>query len=185
LIVAGYYVFFAILNQQIRFTYLSALLIDWVLYRWFWQLQLNDSLWYVTPLALSLLYMAQVEPNLKQPEEKSMRHFLRLLGSGAICVVALWSNPGSGLVPGIISLLVIFAGLGLRIRAYLYVGTATFLINAFYQLGILIFDYPFSKWVVGLLVGIAFIWIAATFETRREQITALLRNWITELQNWD
>jgi hypothetical protein len=185
LIVAGYYVFFAILNQQIRFTYLSALLINWVLYRWFWQLQLNDSLWYVTPLALSLLYMAQVDPNLKQPEEKPMRHFLRLLGSGAICVVALWSHQWSGLVPGIISLLVIFAGLGLRIRAYLYVGTATFLINAFYQLGILIFDYPFSKWVVGLLVGIAFIWIAATFETRREQITALLRNWITELHNWE
>lgn len=184
-IIAGYYIFFAILNQQIRFTYLSALLIDWVLYRWFWQLQLNDSLWYVTPLALSLLYMAQVDPNLKQPEEKPMRHFLRLLGSGAICVVALWSNQWSGLVPGIISLLVIFAGLGLRIRAYLYVGTATFLINAFYQLGILIFDYPFSKWVVGLLVGIAFIWIAANFETRREQITALLRNWITELHNWE
>jgi hypothetical protein len=185
LIVAGYYVLFAILNQQIRFTYLSALLIDWVLYRWFWHLQLNDSLWYVTPLALSLLYMAQVDPNLKQPEQKPMRHFLRLLGSGAICIVALWSNQWSGLVSGIISLLVLFAGLGLRIRAYLYVGTATFLINAFYQLGILIFDYPFSKWVVGLLVGIAFIWIAATFETRREQITALLRNWITELQNWD
>jgi hypothetical protein len=34
-------------------------------------------------------------------------------------------------------------------------------------------------------VGIAFIWIAATFETRREQITAFLRNWITELENWD
>ncbi|HEY9833761.1 MAG TPA: hypothetical protein V6D26_24635, partial [Stenomitos sp.] len=185
LIVAGYYVFFAILNQQIRFTYLSALLIDWVLYRWFWHLKLSDSLWYVTPLALSLLYVAQVDPNLKQPEQKPTRHFLRLLGSGAICVVALWSNQWSGLVPGIISLLVIFAGLGLRIRAYLYVGTATFLINAFYQLGILIFDYPFSKWVVGLLVGIAFIWIAATFETRREQITALLRNWITELQNWE
>jgi hypothetical protein len=185
LIIAGYYVFFAILNQQIRFTYLSALLIDWVLYRWFWYLKLSDSLWYITPLALSLLYMAQVDPNLKQPEQKPMRHFLRLLGSGAICVVALWSNQWSGLVPGIISLLVIFAGLGLRIRAYLYVGTATFLINAFYQLGILIFDYPFSKWVVGLLVGIAFIWIAATFETRREQITALLRNWITELQNWE
>lgn len=30
-----------------------------------------------------------------------------------------------------------------------------------------------------------FIWVAATFETRREQITALLRNWITQLQNWE
>ncbi|HEY9796001.1 MAG TPA: hypothetical protein V6D30_10200 [Leptolyngbyaceae cyanobacterium] len=185
LIVTGYYVFFAILNQQIRFTYISALLIDWVLYRWFWPLGLRHSLWYVTPLALSLLYIAQVDPNLKQPQQKPARHLLRLLGSGAICSVALWSNQWSGLVPGVISLLVIFAGLGLRVRAFLYVGTATFLVNAFYQLGILIFDYPFSKWVIGLLVGIAFIWIAATFETRREQITALLRNWITELQNWE
>jgi hypothetical protein len=142
-------------------------------------------LWYVTPLALSLLYIAQVDPNLKQPEQKPARHLLRLLGSGAICVVALWSNQWSGLVPGVISLLVIFAGLGLRVRAFLYVGTGTFLVNVFYQLGVLIFDYPFSKWVVGLLVGIAFIWIAATFETRREQITALLRNWIGELQTWD
>ena len=185
LIIAGYYIFFAILNQQIRFTYLSALLIDWVLYRWFWHLGLRDSLWYVTPLALSLLYIAQVDPNLKQPEQKPARHLLRLLGSGAICLVALWSNQWSGLVPGVISLLVIFAGLGLRVRAFLYIGTATFLVNAFYQLGVLIYDYPFSKWVIGLLVGIAFIWIAATFETRREQITALLRNWITELENWD
>jgi hypothetical protein len=30
-----------------------------------------------------------------------------------------------------------------------------------------------------------FIWVAATFETRREQITVLLRNWITELENWE
>ncbi len=117
--------------------------------------------------------------------QKQARHFLRLLGSCAICVVALWSNQSSGLVTGIISVLLIFAGLGLRIRAFLFVGTMTFLVNAFYQLGILIFDYPFSKWVIGLFVGIAFIWIAATFETRREQITALLRSWMSELQTWE
>ncbi len=185
LIVAGFYVLLALFNQQIRFTYISAVLIDWVLLRWFWRLELSESLWYVIPLGLTLLYIAQVDPNLKQAEQKQARHLLRVLGSGAICLVALWSNHWSGIGTGVISVLVIFAGLGLRVRAFLFVGTATFLINAFYQLGVLIFDYPFSKWVIGLLVGITFIWIAATFETRREQITALLRNWISELQTWE
>lgn len=180
LIVAGFYVLLAIVNRQIRFTYISAVLIDWVFLRWFWYLELSEPLWYVIPLGLFLLYIAQVDPM----TQKQARHFLRLLGSCAICVVALWSNQSSGLLTGIISVLLIFAGLGLRVRAFLFVGTITFLVNAFYQLGILIFDYPFSKWVIGLLVGIAFIWIAATFETRREQITALLRNWISELQTW-
>jgi hypothetical protein len=185
LIVAGFYIFLAIVNQQIQFTYISAVLIDWIFLRWFWHLQLGELLWYVIPLGLSLLYIAQVDPYLKQAEQKEARHFLRLLGSGVICLVALWSNQWSGLVTGAIAVLVIFAGLGLRVRAFLFVGTATFLVNAFYQLGILIFDYPISKWVIGLLAGIAFIWIAATFETRREQITVLLRNWMSELQNWD
>jgi hypothetical protein len=185
LIAAAFYIGLAIVNQQIRFTYISAVLIDWVFLRWFWHLQLSEPLWYVIPFGLSLLYIAQVDPHLKQAEQKQARHWLRVLGSGVICVVALWSNHWSGLVTGAIAVLMNFAGLGLRVRAFLFVGTATFLINAFYQLGVLIFEYPFSKWVVGLLAGIAFIWIAATFETRREQITALLRNWMDELQTWD
>ncbi|MGQ4648375.1 hypothetical protein [Lyngbya aestuarii] len=185
LIVAAFYIWLAIVNRQIRFTYLSALLIDLVFLRWFWQLQLRDPLWYIIPLGLSLLYIAQVDPSLIKSEQKQARHNLRLLGCGVICLVALWSSQWSGLVPGVVSIVAIFAGLALRIRAFLYVGTATFLINAFYQLGILIFDYSFSKWVVGLVVGIMFIWIAATFETRRHQITALLRHWVDELHSWD
>jgi hypothetical protein len=49
---------------------------------------------------------------------------------------------------------------------------------------IFIFDYPFFKWVIGLLVGIAFISIAANFETRRVQLSSLLRNWLAELEQW-
>jgi hypothetical protein len=86
-----------------------------------------------------------------------------------------------GTLTGTLSLLTIFAGLSLKIRAFLYVGTTTFLLNIFYQFGLLIFDYPFSKWLVALGAGISLIWIAATFETRREQIQA----WFQELQQWE
>ncbi|NEP04635.1 MULTISPECIES: hypothetical protein [Okeania] len=63
-------------------------------------------------------------------------------------------------------------------RAFLYIGTVTFFINAFNQLIILNSLYSFFKWSIGLIVGIVFIWIAASFETRREQINNLLQNWI-------
>ncbi|HEY9851963.1 MAG TPA: hypothetical protein V6D28_20990 [Leptolyngbyaceae cyanobacterium] len=185
LIVAGFYILLAQFQRQIRFTYLSALLIDWALWRWLSDLRFTNALWYVIPLGLSLLYIAQVDPDLKLPAQKESRHNLRLLAVGTICFVSLWTEQWTGLVSGTIAILVIFAGLALRIRAFLYMGTIAFLINATVQLVILNNIYSFLKWLIGLIVGILFIWIAATFETRREQIITLLRNWINELQNWE
>ena len=88
-------------------------------------------------------------------------------------------------IPGVFSLITIFAGLGLKVRAFLYVGTGTFLITSIYQLVIFSLSYSFLKWIVGLFVGILLIYIAANFETRRTQITALLRNISDEFANWD
>ncbi|MDY6803317.1 MAG: DUF2157 domain-containing protein [Cyanobacteriota bacterium] len=185
-IASFFYILMAKIDRQIRFTYVSAVLINWAIAVWFLQLGGNlNSLIYVTPPALSLLYFAQVEPNLKLPENRGQRHYLRIIASGIICVVALFDDGWTGIIPGVISIVTIFAGLGLRVRAFLYVGTATFLLNAFVQLVILSSIYSFLKWAIGLVVGIILIWIAATFETRREQIAALLQNWIGELENWE
>ena len=41
------------------------------------------------------------------------------------------------------------------------------------------------KWFVFLLIGIAFIFIAANFENRRTQINTLLRSTSDEFQEWD
>ncbi|WP_193197457.1 DUF2157 domain-containing protein [Nostoc sp. MG11] len=185
LIAAGFYIFLAILGKNIRFTYISAALINWALYRWFYNLNLIDALWYVTPIGLSLLYIAQIDPQLKLPEYKVARHSFRLLGSGVICGWAILFHQDTPLIPGIFSLIAIFAGLALRVRAFLYIGTATFLLTSVYQSVILSWRYPFMKWVVGLLVGIALISIAANFETRRAQLTALIRNAIDEFQSWE
>ncbi|BAY00858.1 hypothetical protein H6G54_17350 [Anabaena cylindrica FACHB-243] len=46
-------------------------------------------------------------------------------------------------------------------------------------------SYSFLKWIVGLLVGILLIYIAANFETRRTQINILIRNTINEFENWE
>ncbi|MBW4633869.1 MAG: DUF2157 domain-containing protein [Iphinoe sp. HA4291-MV1] len=185
LITAGFYAFVAKIAEKFRFTYISVVLIDWALFRWFLDLHFTDTLWYVTPVSLSLLYIAQFDPRLRLPQMKASRHWLRLLGCGLICGWAIVFYQETAFVPGIFSLVAIFAGLALRVRAFLYVGVGTFFITSFYQLVIFSLRYPFFKWVVGLLVGIILISIAANFETRREQLNSLLRNTNEELQEWE
>jgi len=173
------YTIFAVLNRQIRLTYISLFFLNWLILRqWFWL----DGLWLVTPPMLSLLYLAQVDPHLKQPSQKNLRHYLRLLATGIICLVALVTT--NWLVTLCWSVLAIFAGLSLRIRAFLYLGTFFLFVNMGNQFLLLSYQYAFVKWAMGLALGLLFIWIAASFETRREQIVALLENWIVEFKHW-
>ncbi|EHC14057.1 hypothetical protein FJSC11DRAFT_2321 [Fischerella thermalis JSC-11] len=185
LLTAGFYAFLGKFSNQFRVTYISVALIDWAIFRWFAVLGLNDSLWYVTVIGLSLLYVAQFDPQLRQPEMKASRHYWRLLSSGLICGWAILFHQDTVLIPGIFSLIAIFAGLGLRVRAFLYVGTATFIITAFYQLVLFSLRYPFFKWIISLVVGIIFISIAANFETHRAQLNSLLRNTSDKFQDWE
>lgn len=185
LIAATFYVFLAWERQEVRFTYVSVAIIDWIMLRWFWQIGLTQPEFYVTPLGLSFLYIAQFDSTLKLPAEKPLRHTLRMLATALICGIPLLTQQSHGLVAGSFSLVAIAAGLALRVRAFLFVGTAVFLINVFYQLVVLIFDYPLIKWAIGLAFGIVFIWIAATFETRRDRISALVQHWVVQLQSWD
>jgi hypothetical protein len=186
IIVAGFYILLALSgNRKLRLTYISVVLVDWALFRWFASLNLTGTLWYVTLIGLSILYIAQIDEQLKSRESKSIRHNLRILGSGLICGWAIFWYQDTPYIPGIFSLIGIFTGLALRIRAFLYVGTATFLITSIYQMVIFSFTYPFLKWIVGLLVGILLISIAANFETRRAQINSLIRSISDEFQQWE
>jgi hypothetical protein len=185
LITAVFYAFVAKVSKKFHFTYISVILIDWALFRWFWDLHLTDALWRVIPIGLSLLYVAQFDPSLREFPMKPSRHSVRLLGCGLICGWAIVFHQDTAFIPGFFSLIAIFAGLALQVRAFLYVGTSSFFITSFYQLVIFSLHYPFLKWVVGLLVGILLISIAANFETRREQINFLLRNTSEQLQEWE
>ncbi|MDB9519689.1 hypothetical protein PN466_22355 [Roseofilum reptotaenium CS-1145] len=180
-VIAAYYMGLAIASKQIRFTYLTVAVLNWMIWRSFFNIPITEIFWYSLTISLSLLYIIQVDPFLNAAQNRKLRHNLRTLVSAIISLMSFTAQQWIGTLTGTLSLLTIFTGLSLKIRAFLYVGTITFLLNIFYQLGILIFDYPFSKWLVALGVGITLIWIAATFETRRDQIQA----WFQELQHWE
>lgn len=188
LIAAAVYAWFAKDSGKVRLSYVSIVLADWAIARLFRIYGLDEPLWYATLLGSSLLYVTQVEPALQASTEKEKRHLLRCLATGLICLTALYqaeANLFLGLLTIGFSIGFILTGLALRIRAFLYIGTGLFIVQIGRQIWFFIHDYSLTLWAVGIVLGITFIWIAANFESRREQMTSILQRWVTELEDWD
>ena len=188
LIVAAFYAWQAMKTGAVRLSYISMLLTDWAILRLLNDRGVTEPLWYATVLGGSLLYVAQVDPYLRSQPEREKRHLLRSLATGLICFTALYQSEAKlllGLLTIGLSIVVILAGLALRTRAFLYVGTAIFIIKVLRQLWLFINDYSLLLWAIGIVLGLAFIWVAATFEARRSQVTALVQYWMTELEAWE
>ncbi|MBW4481801.1 MAG: hypothetical protein KME14_04590 [Tildeniella torsiva UHER 1998/13D] len=183
-VLVGFYGWLAWHSGKIRVSYLSVLCATWAIWVWLENRSIDDSLAWVLPLGLALLYIAQIDPALKRPEGKEQRHWLRLIALAIILLTALLTERWAGLPVGAMALGAIAAGLLLRIRALLYIGTVVFALNALNQLVVLNAAFPFIKWVVGILVGIALIWIAADVERRRDQWLQLTQNWGQDLDVW-
>jgi hypothetical protein len=181
LVAAVFYLYIAYRQSSLRWSYLSLGLINWAVMRLMWQENL-EFIWFAIVISLSILYIAQVDPYFQS--HCKQRHYLRLVGSGFTCLVALLLYQDTGIIPSIISILLVFAGLGLRIRAFLFVGTITLMLTIIYQLIILVFTYSFLKWIVGLIAGIVSIVIAANFESQRDRLNERWQNYLNRLQEW-
>ena len=193
LIITGiFYIIYAQVNQQIRVTYISLLLWNWAIFQNL-PISLYDSarfnfLIYTGAIGLSGLYFAQVEPTLRSHNSKDLRHALRSLLGGGMSLIAFlysFSNPTIAFSTWILSSVFIMAGLGFRVRAYLFTGTLTFILLVLTQAVILVTQYSFLMWALGIFAGIGFILVAANFEVRRDRILALFRNVEMELKSWE
>ncbi|MEL6402634.1 MAG: hypothetical protein AAFR26_26695 [Cyanobacteria bacterium J06626_4] len=184
-VLAGFYAWLAWHHRQVRLSYLSVGCITWAIWVWLDEFNVQDWVITVLPVGLALLYAAQVDPAIRHPDQKNARHGLRLIATGLILLTALSTEEWTGLPVGLMALGAIAAGLLLRIRAFLYVGTIIFVINAVNQLVLLNPTYPFMKWIVGILVGTVLIWIAADFERRRQRWIAFAQTWLQNLSTWE
>jgi len=194
LIVAAFYAWLAKAERQVRLSYLSVLLADWAVVRWLNALETTEPLWYAALLSASLLYLAQVDPGLRSSDDREKRHLLRSLATGLVCLTAFYQAEvgivgAPAFLPGLLSLGLqlgfIVAGLLLRVRAFLFVGTAIFMLQVLRQIWRFIDNYSLLLWAMGIALGLIFIWVAATFEARRSQISALMQYWVTELDTWE
>jgi hypothetical protein len=195
LIAGAFYAWLARLNRQIRLSYLGLGLAGWAGFRLLHELGLRDPLWYVAVLSGAILFMVQIDPSLRSESQRETRHWLRCLATGLFCLTALYQSELSiagsltpwvqGLITIAFSLGLVIAGLMLRTRAFLYIGTLTFMLKVLRQLWVFIADYSIALWALGIALGLVLIWIAATFEARRSQAIALVQYWIAELEAWE
>jgi hypothetical protein len=180
LVLAIFYGGVARRQQHFGWAYLSLLFINWAGIRLLFDNHLTSPIWYSLLIGISILIAVQWDPAWRK--SRTYRHYGRLGGAGIIAVTALiWHQPW---LPVILGLAIGTAGLLLRVRAWLYVGTITFLLTTGYQLIILVTEQPVTKWAIGLLAGMLIILLAANFERRREQITQALQHWLDQLQDW-
>jgi len=189
-IVGIFYAIYARVQDQIRASYLTILLWDWAIFQNVGAANLGrfDFLSYVLVIGLSGLYFAQVEPSLRSHNSKALRHALRSLLTGAMGLIAFlysFNDPSIAFATWGLSFAFVILGLALRIRAYLFMGTLTFILLVLTQAVILVTQYSFLMWALGIFAGIGFILVAANFEVRRDRILALFRGLAIELESWE
>ncbi len=191
LIVGAFYAWMAKQRSQIRLSYLSILLLDWALLRYLYERGWSTDPIELFVIAITLLYVAQIEPYFQGLDKRQQRHWMRTLASGLIGATALYqtevSNPMLlyAAIAVALSIVLIFAGLVLKTRAFLYVGTGTFLLQVIRVLWLFVSANSLLLWAIGIVLGLVFIWIAATFESRRSQVTSRLDTWTSALETWD
>ena len=191
-IVGIFYLIYAKVKDQIRITYITVLLWDWAISQTVSQsLDSFSSLTFLINtcvIGFSGLYFAQVEPNLQSSHTKALRHALRSLLSGDMGLIAFFysfTSTNIAFSTWGLSFAFIIAGLAFRVRAYLFMGTLTFILLVITQAVTLVTQYSFLMWALGIVAGIGFILVAANFEVRRDRILALFRNVAIELETWD
>jgi hypothetical protein len=192
IIVGIFYGIYAKVQDQIRATYITVFLWDWAIFQNVSQsFDAFSSLKFlinICVIGFSGLYFAQVEPNLRSPHTKALRHALRSLLSGGMGLIAFiysFTNPSIALSTWGLSAAFIIAGLAFRVRAYLFMGTFTFILLVISQAVTLVTQYSFLMWALGIFAGIGFILVAANFEVRRDRILALFRNVAIEMESWE
>jgi hypothetical protein len=187
-IVSAFYAWLARVSRQVRLSYIGIFLADWGVLRVMWENSLSHPLGYITLISLSILYAVQVDPALQSSTARNTRHLLRCLAIGLVGLTALYDSGSSwsqGLFVIGLSLGFIVTGLLLRIRAFLFTGTLLFLVQVLRQLWLFVADYSLMLWALGIALGLALIWVAATFEARRSQAIDLMQYWAAELDRWD
>ncbi len=187
LLAAGFYAWVGQSWGMIRVSYLSALLLGWAGWRQMQAWEVNEVFWYALPLTLAVLYVAQVDPQLKASSAREQRHWLRLAATGLLCLTAfieINSSFLSGLgVAGLGMLLTLLGGM-LRVRAYLYVGLVTFALALLRQIWLFASIYPLLLWGIGLVSGLGLIWLAIGLESQRERLLQWLQAQQADQGEW-
>ena len=90
---------------------------------------------------------------------------------------------GAWLTLLLVSLLGIFAGIGLRLQTFLWLGLTTFVLDVVYEMGRVSLDHAFAKWAIMLVLGIGLVMFVALNE--KKQIVNTMLEYYARARTWE
>lgn len=189
LLVGAFYAAMAKQLRTIRLSYLSLGLFNWALLRYLIVQDGLTPLWLAILVGLSILFILAVDPHWQLVSARQERHYLRSFATLLIGITGIYQAEIASPVFIGLSLLISFGvigfGLTTQVRAYLYMGTLTFVLQILRTIMMFVSTDGRLLWAIGIMLGITLMWVAATFEARRTQIMGLFSQWSETLRNWD
>ena len=157
----------------------------WVLWsRFGWRLAADPQL-FLVPVGFTTILFA--EANRRELGRNSV-NAIRGVGLSLIYLslaVPIWQTASLLAWATILgaSLLGIFAGIGLRSQAFLWLGLAGFVLDVVYQLGRIGMEHALAKWAIMLALGLGLFFFVALNE--KKKLVETLRKYVEAARQWE
>jgi hypothetical protein len=184
----GFYAFTSFLLRSKTPAYAAGVLFNaflWLAwYRMGWRFA-DRPQFYLIPVGFSSILFAEVN---RKELSRSVLNGARNLG--LVVIYASLASPiwetrsfGAWLTLLLLSLAGVFAGIGLRVQSFLWLGLVCFVADITYQLTRMGMDHVLARWGVMLSLGVALILFVALNEKKR--IVATLKVYFDEARTWE
>lgn len=145
----------------------------------------DHTQFYLAPVGLSAVLFAEVN---RHSLGRAAVNAIRGVGLSVIYLslaAPIWRFESLGAWAALLlaSLAGIFAGIGLRVQTFLWLGLAGFVLDVVYQLGKVGLEHTLAKWAIMLVLGILLILFVALNEKKR--IVATMRDYYQLARQWE
>ena len=144
----------------------------------------DHSQFFLIPVGLTSILLAEVN---RESLGRSATNAIRGIGLSLIYVslaVPIWqfSSLGAWVTLLLVSLAGIFAGIGLRVQMFLWLGLVGFVLDVVYQLGRMGLEHTLAKVAIGLGVALFLVLFVALNE--KKQIALRMKEYLDEARTW-
>ncbi len=140
---------------------------------------------FLVPVGLSTILFAEAN---RRELGRTNVNTIRVVGLTVIyssLALPIWRDASFGAWTALLigSLAGIFAGIGLRLQTFLWMGLTTFVLDVIYEMGRVSLDYAFAKLAIMLALGIALVMFVALNE--KKQVAVTMREYFDRARLWE